>query len=90
MGLQVPLFHDTLEIEVGVDTVIGHAVLREIVGPDPLVSVTGADLVAADTLLLVLALRFIEFVQSTPEDPHGTRTVLVLQTILPGWRPPIR
>ena len=64
------------------ETVVGHAVLREIVGADALAAVTGADLAAAlarDGGVLLFLLGLIEL---GAQDLHGAVLVLVLAALV--------
>src|SRR6266545_3430787 len=77
-GFQVALDEDLLQVEVGVEAVVGDPVLGVVVGADALVPVSRADLVAADTLLLLGALRLQLVIESRAEDLHRLGAVLVL------------
>ena len=73
---------DLLEIEVLLDTMVGHAVLGKIIGSDSLAPVAGTDLAAAQGLFLFLALALNVVIDPGAQHPHGLCPVLVLRGLI--------
>ena len=65
-----------------VDPVVGDPVLREVVGPDPLGAIDGADLAGAVRRGVGLGLFLGQDLQSRREDLHGAGLVLQLRAFV--------
>ncbi len=57
---------------------VGQAVVREVVGANPLAAVAGADECAALVRPLVVLLLPLEFIEPRLENSQGLREILVL------------
>src|SRR5579864_740525 len=71
--------HDLRQtIKCQIDTVIGHAALRKVIGTDALGAVAAADLQAPRLRLGALLFLLLCGQQPCPQQCHGARAVLVL------------